>query len=93
MKLYVLFGQRICPNYPGEYGLEALACASESDMDGNPDYLPEQQAKCEATKEFASLAVITLNVSEAEIRAIMYPEKKAIAAKVVREQSPQDSEL
>ena len=83
MNLYVLFGQRIC-SHPGEYALEALACATQADMDGNPDYIPEQEAKYTASKEFDRLAVITLNVSENDIRAIMYPENKPVAATVVK---------
>lgn len=83
MNLYVLFGQRICA-YPGEYALEALACASEADMDGNPDYIPEEEAKHKASGDFDRLSVITLNVSEAEIRSIMYPENTTIGAQVVR---------
>ncbi|WP_274644169.1 hypothetical protein [Pseudomonas serbica] len=83
MNLYVLFGQRMCINYPGEYALEALSCASEADMDGNPDYIPEQKAKYEATKEFERLAVVTLNVKESDIRAIMFPENNAVPATVI----------
>lgn len=83
MNLYVLFGQRIC-SYPNEYALEALACASQADMDGNPEYIPEQEAKHKASKEFDRLAVVTLNVSESDIRAIMYPENKPVAATVVK---------
>ncbi|WP_338924566.1 hypothetical protein V0M98_33665 (plasmid) [Pseudomonas silesiensis] len=83
MKLYVLFGQRIC-SYPGEYALEALACASEADMDGNPDYLPEQKSKYEASKEFDCLQVVSLNVAERLIRAVMYPGNGAIDAQVIR---------
>jgi hypothetical protein len=82
MNLFVLFGQRIC-DYPGEYALEAIACASEADMDGNPEYLPEQKAKYEATKEFERLAVVTLSVKESDIRAIMFPENKALTATVI----------
>jgi hypothetical protein len=85
--LYVLFGQRICSNYPGEYGLEALACASEADMDGNPDYLPEQEAKYKATNEFECLKVVALNVAERLIRAVMYPGDGSIHASVVRPDS------
>jgi hypothetical protein len=84
MNLFVLFGQRIC-DYPGEYALEAIACASEADMDGNPEYLPEQKAKYEATKEFERLAVVTLNVKESDIRAILFPERKVIPASVISE--------
>lgn len=90
MNLYVLFGQRIC-SYPNEYALEALACASEADMDGNPDYIPEQEAKYKATEEFDRLKVVTLTVSEAQIRTLMYPEDFPIAAKIIRENQGQDS--
>lgn len=83
MNLFVLFGQRVC-TYDGEYALEALACATDADMDGNPDYIPEQEAKYKASKEFDRLAVVTLNVKESDIRAIMYPENTPIVATVVQ---------
>lgn len=83
MNLFVLFGQRVC-TYDGEYALEALACATEADMDGNPEYIPEQEAKYKASEEFDRLAVVTLNVKESDIRAIMYPENTPIVATVVQ---------
>lgn len=86
MKLYVLFGQRICA-YPEEYALEALACASEADMDANPEYLPEQEAKYKATNEFDCLKVVKLNVVERLIRAVMYPGDGSIQASVIRPDS------
>jgi hypothetical protein len=52
-------------------------------MDGNPAYIPEQKAKYEATKEFERLAVVTLNAKESDIRAIMFPENKAVPATVI----------
>lgn len=81
MKLHVLFGQRI-ERYQGEYGLEALVCATEADVDGNPDYLPEQVEKYRESKEFAALAIVGLEVNEAEIRKILQP-SGVVSAKVV----------
>jgi hypothetical protein len=82
MELFVLIGQRR-ENYPGEYGMEALACATEYDMDGNPDYLPEEKEKYEASDEFEALAIATLNVDETALKAILFPEAKPIPAEVV----------
>lgn len=81
MKLMVLYGQRKC-SYPGEYALEALACLDEVGDSNNPDYLINEQAKHEASGEFDRLSIVPLAVSEQEIRAILYPEKRVIEAVV-----------
>lgn len=81
MKLMVLYGQRKC-SYPGEYALEALACLDEVGVSVNPDYLMNEQAKHEASGEFDRLSILPLAVSEQEILAILYPEKRVIEAVV-----------
>lgn len=82
MELYVLIGQRK-ERYEGEYGLEALAVASYADMDGNPDYMPEQLQEHRDRGEFDALAVITLEVSSDAVREALYPKLKPISAKLV----------
>lgn len=72
MNIYVLFGQRK-EHYNGEYGLEALAVASESDEDSNPEYMQEQLTKYRESDEFSSLAIITLKAKEGDIRRCLTP--------------------
>ena len=86
MKLYVLYAQRKC-RYPGEYGLEALACMSDNELSENPGYLDEQRDQYLKTDEFDKIEVIELNVSEADVRSILFPADKTVEASVV---SPQD---
>lgn len=81
MKLMVLYGQRKC-TYPGEYALEALACMDEVGDSDNPDYLIGEQERHQASGEFDRLCIIPLSVSEKEIRAVLYPENRAIEAVV-----------
>lgn len=83
MKLFVLFGQRKC-DYPGQYALEALSCMDEVGQSDNPDYLEGEHARYEQSKEFERLAIIPLEVSEKDIRSVLYPEDQAIAATVVK---------
>lgn len=73
MKVYVLFGQRV-QRYPGQYGLEALACMTEHDQEENHEYLPIELEKARAGREFESLAIVALDVREGEIRKILSPE-------------------
>jgi len=82
VKTYVIYGQRKC-RYPGEYSLEALDCMSEADIDGNPEYLEQKLAEYQAGGEFDRVAIVTLSAPEADIRAVLYPEQKAIPATVV----------
>lgn len=82
MKLLVLFGQRKC-DYPNQYALEALACMDENGNSDNPDYLANEHKMYEQSEEFDRLSIVELDVSEKEIRGILYPEQKAIPATVV----------
>lgn len=77
MELYILFGQRK-ERYPGEYGLESLACMTSYDNDGNPDYLPEEKAKYDKSGEFERTEIITLNVQESAILDILRPSTRQI---------------
>ena len=70
MLLYVLMGQREC-RYEGEYAPEALEVIDENGNDENPDFLVESRAKYENSKEFDSLAVIRLRVSDAALDAAL----------------------
>ncbi len=83
MKLFVLFGQRKC-NYPGEFALEALTCIDENSHTDNLDYLDDELRKYELSGEFDSLKVVELAVSEKDVRALLYPEHKAIQAEVIQ---------
>ena len=83
MKLHVLIGQRK-ESYEGEYGMEALAAASDADVDGNPEYLPDQLQKYRDSDEFDALAVVTLKVSGEAVRAALYPNLDPIKAVVVQ---------
>lgn len=82
MKLFVLFGQRKC-TYPGEYAMEALACIDENGHSDNPDYLEGEERSRRESGEFEALRIITLEVSEKDVRQQLYPDQKAIAATVV----------
>lgn len=84
MKLYILFGQRK-EDYKGQFGVEALYCASEYDADENPEYLHGKKEMHRLNKDFEALEIVTLEVSEAEIEAILQPKHQTITAKVVKE--------
>ncbi len=82
MDLYVLIGQRK-ERYEGEYGMEALAVASDADMDGNPEYMPDQLQEHRDSDEFDALAIVQFKVSGEAIRAILYPNAEPVKAVVV----------
>lgn len=82
MDLYVLIGQRK-ERYEGEYGMEALAVASDADVDGNPEYMPDQLQEHRDSDEFDALAIVQLKVSGEAIRAILYPNAEPVKAVVV----------
>lgn len=86
MKLFVLFGQRIC-EYPGQYAIEALACIDENGDSDNPDYLDAELAKYQASGEFDRLAVVPLSFSGEDIERALYPEQQVIEAKVVSDEA------
>jgi hypothetical protein len=81
MDLFVLMAQRK-ERYEGEHGLEALVVMSEADNESNPDYMIDMLNTNRSSGEFAAAAVVRLTVSEAAIRAVLFPESKAIAATV-----------
>ncbi len=81
MNVFVLFGQRKC-TYPGEYGLEALACMDEYGHSENPDYLEDERSKYEENQEFDRLSILKLSVSEQDVRSALYPESAPISASV-----------
>ena len=66
MKIYVLFAQRKC-RYNGEYAPEALEVIDEFGMDENPEFLRLKQKEYENTKEFDSVVIIPIAVSNADI--------------------------
>lgn len=84
MKLYVLFGQRK-EDYEGQFGVEALYCASEYDMDENPEYLHKKKELQQRNEDFEALEIVTLEVNEAEIEAILRLKHKTVQTKIVME--------
>lgn len=82
MKVTVLFGQRK-GQYEGEYGIDAIECISENELEENPGYMHERREKLEAEGDYEGLALIALEVDEAAIRAIMFPGASAIPATVI----------
>lgn len=91
MEVYVLFGQRKC-RYPGQYAIEALSCMDENGQSDNPDYLQSEFKKYSDSGEFDRLAIIPLSAPEADIRSALYPEQKAIPAKVGEPLQLEDTE-
>lgn len=81
MELRVLFGQRN-ETYPVEYGLEALGCATEHDLDENPDYLSGILRAMDTAyvDEFKKIVEVVLTVNEEDIRKVMFPEHDGIPA-------------
>lgn len=82
MKLHVLFAQRK-ERYPGEYAPESLTCMTEYEQDENPDYLPAEQEKAEASGEFRSTAVVTLEFSGKELERLLNPTPAVLPAAIV----------
>lgn len=75
MKLFVLFGHRH-ETYKNQYGVEALSCMTEYDMDENGSYLYDEKAKYILTGDFQSLEIVAIDVNEAELMKIMNPVKE-----------------
>jgi hypothetical protein len=82
MKIHVVVGQRKC-DYPGEYGIEALACMSGYEFSESPEYLMEELAKARQSNEFDSVEIVELGVSEKELRDILFPANKIVSAAVL----------
>ena len=82
VKLHVLFAQRK-ERYHGEYAPESLACMTEYGQDENPEYLPAEQAKAEASGEFRSTAVVTLEFSGKELERLLNPTSVVLPAAIV----------
>lgn len=87
MDFLILVGQRKC-RYAEEYAPEALDVISEYGNDENPDFLIEQMATYEATKEFDSLAVVRIRVPGAAITEALYPACSPIDGEVVQSRTP-----
>jgi len=81
MELFVLMAQRN-ESYAGEYGLEALGCATEYDCESNPDYLPELEQTNRASGEFSALSLVCFTVDEKQIRALLFPEQTPLQATI-----------
>jgi len=87
MKLYVLFGQRK-NSYPGQHGLEALACFTEYDADVNPSYMTDALERYRKNGCYEGLDIVTINCLEKEIWKILFPENKPIAGFILGMESP-----
>lgn len=91
MKLHVLFGQRN-NYYPGQHGLEALACFTEYDADINPSYMTEALERYRKNDCFEALDIVTINCLEKEIMKILFPEKKPVMGHILGMDNPSLSE-
>jgi len=82
MELHVVFAQRRC-QYPGEYGPEALACATEYEVDDNPDHLVGVEANAREDEGLERVARVVLEVEEEAVKRILFPEATAIQTSVL----------
>jgi hypothetical protein len=82
MDFLILVGQRNC-SYEGQYAPEVLAAIDSNGNDDNPDFLAEMRELHQKSKEFDSLAVMTIRVSGAAVTEALYPAAKAIKGEVV----------
>jgi len=81
MKLFVLFGQRQ-ERYAGQFGIEALDCQTEYEVDDNPELLHKKKEWHQTHGDFAALEIVELDVDEKAVEAILSPAHQAITAKV-----------
>lgn len=77
MEVQVIFAQRKC-SYPGEYGMEALNCATEYELGDNPDVLVDNAKDFEESDEFESIKIVKLQVSESLVKGILFPKNDPI---------------
>lgn len=82
MELHVVFAQRK-GQYPGQYGPEAIGCATEYEVDENPDYLEGVERNAREDDDLDRVARIVLEVDEAAVQRILYPDTAPLEAKVV----------
>jgi hypothetical protein len=79
MKIHVIIAQRKC-SYQGEYGIEALHCMSEHEYSENPQFLIDGLERHRANGEFDSVEIVDLDVSEQDLRAVLFPSKTVVAS-------------
>lgn len=82
MNLHILMGQRKC-TFLGEYAPEALAIMDENGYENNPGFLDDLLQEHGDSDEFASLAIIVVEVSDIAIERRLSPELPPINGKVV----------
>lgn len=82
MELFVLFAQRK-ERYPGEYGLEAVAVATEHDLGENESYLEAQKAKADADSEYEATAIVRLKVDGHRILQLLRPSAAPLDAEIL----------
>lgn len=77
MKIYMLWGQRIC-SYEGEYAPELICAVDELTEMSNSEYLRGEKKRCEESKEFSFIAVAVANIPDELIERILRPENKVL---------------
>ncbi len=85
MKISVLIAQRM-QNYPGQYGIEALRCASEYELGDNPLCLLEDKSDYDKSGEFESTAIIQIEVDENQLKSILDPSLVPVQATLITQQ-------
>lgn len=86
MKLHIIIGQRKC-QYVGQYAPEALDIADENTMSDNPEWLESQLDGHRKTDEFSSLAVMVVQVRNADVDRLLAPRNMVVEGKVVDDAS------
>ena len=83
MKIKLIIGHRH-ESYDGQYAPEVLDAWDEYCLDENYEGFTESLERQKSADCFASVAVVTLSVSNKDILAALYP-KNEVASKVVDE--------
>jgi hypothetical protein len=81
MKVHIIFAQRK-EHYPGEYGPEALACATEFEYDENPEYLDGEFLKYLKTDEFESVKLLKLDINGVKLMELLRPPVASLSATI-----------
>ena len=84
MILKVIFGQRQ-QAYDDQLAPEALECMTEYDFMENPSYLLDKFDEYKQQKQWASIHIVDIQISEKELKDIMNP-KKEIKGKIMSEE-------
>jgi hypothetical protein len=82
MELLVVMAQRE-EHYEGQFGPEALAVMTGHNHADNPDYLQKILKDARNSGEYAAVELVRLRVNNEAITAALFPNREAIAAKVL----------